>query len=65
MAGASGFSTAAKQAGFSPNCCLTPSRVGTLKSGAHTIGGHAKRLVRCLVERLSEDHDEQKTRRAG
>jgi hypothetical protein len=64
MADASGFSTAAKQSGFSLNCCLTPGRVGTWKSGARTIGGHARRLVPCLGERSSEDHDERKRRRA-
>jgi hypothetical protein len=64
MAGAYGFSTAAKQTGFSLNCCLTPGRVGTWKCGARTIGGHAKRLVLCLGERSSEDHDERKRRRA-
>ena len=64
MAGAFGYSTAAKQTGFWPSFCLTPGRADTLKSGAQATAGRARRLVHYLAERSWEDRDERKRRRA-
>jgi hypothetical protein len=65
MAGDCGFSTAVIRTGFSPNCYSTLDPVGTSKSAAPAIGGHARPPVLSSAERSPADADERKRRRAG
>ena len=65
MAGDSGFSTAVIRTGFSPNCYSTLDPVGTSKSAAPAISGHARPRVLSSAERSPADADERKRRRAG
>ena len=62
-AGGSGFWTAAKRTGFSPNCSSILSPADTSKCGARAIDGRARPPVRSSVERSLEGAGERKRRR--
>jgi hypothetical protein len=62
-AGGSGFWTAAKRSGFSPNCSSTLSPAGTLKCGARAIGGRARLPVRSSAGHSPVGDSERKRRR--